>query len=70
MRLHSKSPFYWTFYLVSLGYSNRSGKELEQMEYSMRWVRGHIEVYDGSGRFLFSADSEWEAQRELETSAA
>ena len=26
------------------------------MEYSMRWVRGHIEVYDGAGRFLFSAD--------------
>ena len=40
------------------------------MEYSMRWVRGHIEVYDGVGRFLFSADSEWEAERELESSAA
>ena len=39
------------------------------MEYSMRWVRGHIEVYDGAGRFLFSADSEWEAERELESSA-
>ena len=33
------------------------------MEYSMRWVRGHIEVY-------FSADSQWEAERELEASAA
>ena len=40
------------------------------MEYSMRWVRGHIEVYDGAGRFLFAADSEWEAERELESSAA
>lgn len=40
------------------------------MEYSMRWVRGHIEVYDGAGQFLFSADSQWEAERELEASAA
>ena len=39
------------------------------MEYSMRWVRGHIEVYDGAGRFLFSADSESEALRELEDAA-
>ena len=36
------------------------------MEYSMRWVREHVEVYDHTGRFLFSADSESEARRELE----
>ena len=40
------------------------------MEYSMRWVRGHIEVYDEAGRFLFSADSQWEAEQELEHTAA
>ena len=35
--------------------------------YSMRYVRGHVQVYDGSGRFLFSADNEREAREELET---
>ena len=25
------------------------------MEYTMKWVRGHVEVYDRAGRFLFSA---------------
>ena len=40
------------------------------MEYTMRWVRGHIEVYDGAGRFCFSADSEREAREELALSAA
>lgn len=38
------------------------------MEYSMVWVRGHIEVYDGAGRFCFSADNEREAWEELEGS--
>lgn len=35
----------------------------------MKWVRGHVEVYDGTGRFLFSADNEGEAQRELDLAA-
>lgn len=39
------------------------------MKYTMKWVREHVEVYDEGGRFLFSADSEWEAERELETAA-
>lgn len=34
--------------------------------YSMRNVQGHVQVYDGRGRFLFSADSEQEAREELE----
>jgi hypothetical protein len=33
--------------------------------YSIRYVYGHIQVYDGSGRFLFSADNEEEARKEL-----
>ena len=33
--------------------------------YSMRNVHGHIQVYDRSGNFLFSADSEREAREEL-----
>ena len=40
------------------------------MEYSIVWVREHVEVYDGTGRFCFSADSEREAREELALSAA
>ena len=40
------------------------------MEYSIVWVREHVEVYDGAGRFCFSADSEREAWEELALSAA
>lgn len=34
--------------------------------YSMRYVFGHVQVYDPNGRFLFSADNEQEARMELE----
>lgn len=34
--------------------------------YSMRYVRGHVQVYDLKGKFLFSADTEREAREELE----
>ena len=37
--------------------------------YEMKWVFGHVEVYDRDGRFLFSADSEEEAERELNEAA-
>ncbi len=33
--------------------------------YEFRNVRGHIEVYDETGSFLFSADSMLEAHEEL-----
>ena len=33
--------------------------------YSVRYVLGHIQVYDSNGVFLFSADTEWEAREEL-----
>lgn len=33
--------------------------------YEFRNVRGHIEVYDLKGQFLFSADNEQEARAEL-----
>jgi len=35
------------------------------MEFEIRFVRGHVEVFDHSGRFLFSADTEQEAMEEL-----
>lgn len=34
--------------------------------YQMRYVGGHVQVYDLSGKFLFSADTEREAREELE----
>lgn len=35
------------------------------MDYEIRYVYGHVEVYDQWGRFRFSADSEGEALEEL-----
>ena len=37
--------------------------------YSIRYVHGHVQVYDQKGNFLFSADSEQEARKELEDDA-
>ena len=34
--------------------------------YSVKYIGGHIQVYDYKGTFLFSADSEREAREELE----
>ncbi len=39
------------------------------MDYTIIWVRGHVEVYDWAGRFCFSADSEREAREELTLTA-
>ena len=33
--------------------------------YSVKYVRGHIQVYDARGMFLFSADNERELREEL-----
>ena len=37
--------------------------------YTVKNVGGHIQVYDGNGTFLFSADTEREAREELKTYA-
>ena len=34
-------------------------------DYEVRYVGSHVEVYSGSGRFLFSADTVREAMEEL-----
>jgi len=34
--------------------------------YSIKYVCGHVQVYDCRGKFLFSADTEREAREELE----
>ena len=33
--------------------------------FSIRYVYGHVQVYDHNGNFLFSADNEREAREEL-----
>ncbi len=33
--------------------------------FTVRYVQGHVQVYDHQGNFLFSADTEQEARREL-----
>lgn len=40
-------------------------KERLTAMYQIRNVRGHIQVYDNRGNFLFSADNEREAREEL-----
>ncbi len=35
------------------------------MDYEVRYVGSHVEVYSGSGGFLFSADTVREAMEEL-----
>lgn len=40
------------------------------MEYEIRYVHGHVEVYDQRGRFCCSGDTEGEALAELEEFAA
>ena len=37
--------------------------------FSMRFIHGHVMVYDRNGKFLFSADTEREAREELEALA-
>ena len=34
--------------------------------FTIRYIRGHIQVYDNQGKFLFSADTEREVREELE----
>ena len=34
--------------------------------FTMRYVGGHVQVYDQKGRFLFSADNERAARKEME----
>ena len=39
------------------------------MEHTIVWVRDHVEVYDCTGRFCFSADTRREALEELADAA-
>ena len=33
--------------------------------FTMRYVQGHVQVYDRNGKFMFSADNEREAREEM-----
>ena len=46
-------------------YIARKKNERLMAMYQIRNIRGHIQVYDYRGNFLFSADSEREAREEL-----
>jgi len=35
------------------------------MDFEIKSVKGHVEVFDAEGRFIFSADTEQEARREI-----
>ena len=41
-------------------------KERLMAMFTMRYIHGHVQVYDMRGNFLFSADNEREAREELE----
>lgn len=38
---------------------------MEYVNFQIRRVNGHVEVYDANGNFLFSADTAEEAREEL-----
>jgi hypothetical protein len=40
------------------------------MEFRIIYVKGHVEVFEGQGRFLFSEDNETEARSEMRQYAA
>ena len=46
-------------------YTDAMTTERVMVMYTMRYVSGHIHVYDWKGAFLFSADTEQEARKEL-----
>ncbi len=56
-----------TFHAILVSSNKR---RLTAMQVRICYVRGHVEVYDQFGAFLFSADSMGEALAELEEDAA
>ena len=40
-------------------------EEVSAMNYKIKYISGHVEVFDIQGRFLFSADTETEAKSEI-----
>lgn len=66
-----ESPFYGIMIVRYCVYRKSSGNKTDTQEgntmkdFEVRYVGGHVEVYTGSGVFLFSADTVREAMEEL-----
>ena len=66
-----KSPFYgilivrYCVHRGSPGYKTDTQEGNTMKDFELRYVGSHVEVYTGSGVFLFSADTVREAMEEL-----
>ena len=66
-----ESPFYgilivrYYAYRGSPGYKTDTQEGNTMKDFELRYVGSHVEVYTGSGVFLFSADTVREAMEEL-----
>ena len=66
-----KSPFYsilivrYCVHRKSSGNKTDTQEENTMKDFELRYVGSHVEVYTGSGVFLFSADTVREAMEEL-----
>ena len=53
------------FFVLKQKYNIARNTERMMAMYSIKYVCGHVQVYDVLGKFLFSADNEQEAREEL-----
>ena len=61
-----KNTFYWTFILLYSCQNKKTQEGRGMKDVELRYVGGHVEVYTGTGAFLFSADTLREAMEELD----
>jgi hypothetical protein len=61
-----KNTFYWTFPLLYSCQNKKTQEGRGMKDVELRYVGGHVEVYTGTGAFLFSADTLREAMEELD----
>ena len=62
----SEDTFYWTFILLYSCQNKKTQEGRGMKDIELRYVGGHVEVYTGTGAFLFSADTLREAMEELD----
>lgn len=61
-----ESPNYGTFLLLYWDHQKERIWSQMMERFEIRYVGGHVEVYDPSGAFCFSADTKSEAESELQ----
>ena len=61
-----EDTFYWTFILLYSCQNKKTQEGRGMKDIELRYVGGHVEVYTGTGAFLFSADTLREAMEELD----